>query len=161
MGWSDSLFNSAPRAVLGLFARSRRKSPAPTGSDSLKGGEKKIGTGRHPLSSLFRKENPRGTTIMDAIGEIQPAEMQPAVADEGSSQVSFLAPACWPSEAASLSLGPVRLPYAHTISFAGFLHSLGEQIDLVPNKSTAQRLHGRGVLACSGDGVAGSPLQPP
>jgi hypothetical protein len=45
------------------------------------------------LSSLSRKENPKRAAIMSAIGEIRPAEIQPAVADEGSGQVSFLAPA--------------------------------------------------------------------
>lgn len=93
MGWFDSLFKSSPQALTGLFARSTRKSPALTDSELLKRGEEEFATGRRLLSSLFRKENPKRAAIMSAIGEIHPAEIQPAVADEGSGQVSFLAPA--------------------------------------------------------------------
>ncbi len=92
MGWFDSLFKSSRQALTGLFARSTRKSPAPD-SDLLKRGEEEFATGRHLLSSLSRKENPKGAAIMSPIGEIHPAEIQPAVAEGGSGQVSFLAPA--------------------------------------------------------------------
>lgn len=90
MAW---LFETSPRAVNKLFARSRQKSPTLPDSDLLKRGGGKIGTGRRLLSSLSRKDNPRGTTIMSAIGEIQPAEIQPSAADDRSGQFSLLAPA--------------------------------------------------------------------
>jgi hypothetical protein len=51
MGWSDSLFESSPQALVGLFARSTRKSSAD--SDVLKRGEEEFGTGRHLLSFAF------------------------------------------------------------------------------------------------------------
>lgn len=91
MGWSDSLFESSRQALVGLFARF--KSPAPTDSDLLKRGEEEFGRGRHLLSSLSRQEDPKRAATMSAVGEIHLAEIQPAVPDEGSGQVSFLAPA--------------------------------------------------------------------
>jgi hypothetical protein len=87
MGWFDSLFGRRPRPANELFAGFRRKSRAPTGSNLLERAEEKIGTGRRLLSSLTRIENSKGATIMSAIDEIQPA-----VADERSDKLSFIAP---------------------------------------------------------------------